>query len=44
MHMKWLHTGLMLAVLLGLLSLALPAHTKAQANAETVTIPIGGMT
>ena len=42
--MKWLQLGVVAAALLALLTLAAPAHTQAQASAETVTIPVEGMT
>jgi hypothetical protein len=42
--MKWLRLGAVVAALLALSILAFPAHTLAQAKAETVTIPVEGMT
>ncbi len=42
--MKWLQLAVVIAVLLTLLTLAFPSRTEAQANAETVTIPVDGMT
>jgi hypothetical protein len=42
--MKWLQLGAVVAALLALSILAFPAHALAQANGETVTIPVEGMT
>lgn len=42
--MKWLQLSLIIAALLGLLTLVFPVHTQAQAGTETVTVPVSGMT
>ena len=42
--MLWLQVSAAVAALLALSILAFPAHTLAQANVETVTIPVDGMT
>ena len=42
--MRWWSISVLITLLLGALTLAFPAHTLAQANAETVTIPVEGMT
>ncbi len=42
--MRWWSIGVLIALLLGALTLALPAPTRAQVNTETVTIPVTGMT
>ena len=42
--MRWWSIGVLLALLLGALTLALPAPIRAQAGTETVTVPVSGMT
>lgn len=42
--MRWWSLGVLAALLLGALTLALPAPIRAQADTETVTIPVEGMT
>ncbi len=42
--MRWWSIGVLIALLLGALMLAFPVPTQAQASAETVTIPVTGMT
>ena len=42
--MRWWSLGVLAALLLGALTLALPPAAQAQAGPETVTIPVDGMT